>query len=48
MFSVRRGLKGDQFVEVRVVVPKQLSPRQKELLLEFQSEEKKKKKEASG
>ena len=42
VLSVRTGARGDQLVEVRVVLPRTLSPRQKELLQEFGREETKK------
>lgn len=42
IFSVERGLKGDQYVEVRVVLPRTLTPRQRELLQEFEGDEQKK------
>jgi len=39
IYNPRRGLRGDQYVEVRVVLPRSLSERQKELLVEFDAEE---------
>lgn len=40
--NVRTGARGDQLVEVRVVLPRSLTPRQRELLQEFGFEESKK------
>ena len=37
--SMRTGARGDQLVEIRVVLPRSLSPRQRELMLEFGREE---------
>lgn len=48
VFNLRRGLKGDQYVDVRVVLPRVLSPRQRELLLEFEREEARKGGAAGG
>jgi len=42
IFSSERGLKGDQYVEVRVVLPRTLTQRQRELLEEFDQDERKK------
>jgi DnaJ-class molecular chaperone len=42
IFSSERGLKGDQYVEVRVVLPRTLTPRQRELLEEFSQDEQRK------
>jgi DnaJ-class molecular chaperone len=39
IYSAHEGRRGDQLVEVRVKLPKTLNPRQKELILEFESEE---------
>ncbi|GFR48016.1 hypothetical protein Agub_g9846 [Astrephomene gubernaculifera] len=43
IFNPRRGLKGDHYVEIGVTMPRGLTPRQRELLLEFQYEEERKK-----
>lgn len=42
IFSAERGLKGDQYVEVRVVLPRSLTPRQRDLLEQFNEDEGKK------
>ncbi|KAF5836754.1 molecular chaperone [Dunaliella salina] len=42
IFSTERGLKGDQYVEVRVVLPRTLTQRQRELLEEFNQDEQRK------
>ena len=42
VLSVRTGARGDQLVEIRVVLPRSLNQRQKELLVEFGKEEAKK------
>lgn len=42
VLSMRTGARGDQLVEIRVVLPRSLSPRQRELMLEFGREEAKK------
>ena len=39
VLSMRTGARGDQLVEIRVVLPRTLSPRQRELMLEFGREE---------
>ena len=44
VLSQRTGARGDQLVEIRVVMPRSLSQRQKELLQEFGREEAAKKK----
>ncbi|KAL6764863.1 molecular chaperone [Haematococcus lacustris] len=43
VYSVRRGLKGDQYVELKVSAPTALTAKQRELLIAFQEEERKKK-----
>lgn len=48
LFNPRRGLKGDFFIELSVVVPQNLSMRQRALLLEFQHEEEKKQGQGSS
>jgi len=48
VLNLRRGLKGDQYVEIRVVLPRSLTPRQKELLEEFGREEERKGGGAAG
>ena len=42
VLSVRTGARGDQLVEIRITLPRSLSQRQKDLLIEFGQEEAKK------
>ncbi|GLC34937.1 hypothetical protein PLESTB_001180300 [Pleodorina starrii] len=46
IFNPRRGIRGDHYVDISIVMPRALSPRQRELLLEFQHEEDRKKRAA--
>ncbi|KAG2430612.1 hypothetical protein HXX76_010130 [Chlamydomonas incerta] len=48
IFNPRRGIKGDHFVDIVVQLPRALTPRQRELLLEFQQEEERKRGQAGG
>ncbi|KAG2446558.1 hypothetical protein HYH02_008545 [Chlamydomonas schloesseri] len=48
IFNPRRGIKGDHFVDIVVQLPRALTPRQRELLLEFQQEEERKRGQQAG
>lgn len=40
IFSPRAGTKGDQYVEVKVAMPRNLTAKQKQLIADFEAEEK--------
>ncbi|GLI61450.1 hypothetical protein VaNZ11_003841 [Volvox africanus] len=42
IFSPRRGVRGDHYVDISIIMPRILSIRQRELLLQFQNEEERK------
>ncbi|KXZ41384.1 hypothetical protein GPECTOR_504g468 [Gonium pectorale] len=48
IFNPRRGLRGDHYVEISVKMPRNLTPRQRELLVEFEYEEGRKRGAAAG